>query len=47
MYIWFQIFIDNEWVDAKSGKVFETYYPHDGSTIAKVAEGGKVGQELF
>ncbi|XP_049869942.1 aldehyde dehydrogenase 1A1-like [Pectinophora gossypiella] len=36
-----KIFIDNQWVDAKSGKTFDTYYPHDGSVIAKVAEGDK------
>lgn len=36
------MFIDNEWVDATSGKTFDTYYPHDGSVIAKVAEGDKV-----
>ncbi|XP_059056629.1 aldehyde dehydrogenase 1A1-like [Achroia grisella] len=37
-----KIFVDNEWVDSKSGKTFETYNPHDGSVIAKVAEGDKV-----
>ncbi|XP_026755442.2 aldehyde dehydrogenase, mitochondrial-like [Galleria mellonella] len=36
-----KIFIDNEWVDSKSGKTFETYNPHDESVIAKVAEGDK------
>ncbi|XP_052740644.1 aldehyde dehydrogenase 1A1 [Bicyclus anynana] len=36
-----KIFIDNEWVDAVSGKTFETFNPHDGATIAKVAEGDK------
>ncbi|CAH2991697.1 unnamed protein product [Chilo suppressalis] len=35
------IFINNEWVGAKSGKTFDTYNPHDGSVIAKVAEGDK------
>ncbi|KAM3967266.1 aldehyde dehydrogenase, cytosolic 1-like [Aphomia sociella] len=34
-----KIFIDNEWFDSKSGKTFDTYNPHDGSVIAKVAEG--------
>lgn len=38
----FQLFIDNEWVDSKSGKTFKTYSPADGSLIAKVSEGGKV-----
>ncbi|XP_013200199.2 aldehyde dehydrogenase 1A1 isoform X2 [Amyelois transitella] len=36
-----KLFIDNEWVDSKSGKTFETRSPHDGSVIAKVAEGDK------
>lgn len=39
---YFQLFIDNEWVDAKNGKTFKTYCPHDGSVIANVAEGDKV-----
>ncbi|KAF9801715.1 hypothetical protein SFRURICE_014869 [Spodoptera frugiperda] len=30
-----KLFIDNEWVDAKSGKTFETYNPHDESVIAR------------
>ena len=42
LFNFFQLFIDNEWVDAKSGKTFETFSPHDGSVIAKVAEGDKV-----
>lgn len=29
-------------MDAKSGKTFDTFTPHDGSVIAKVSEGGKV-----
>ncbi|KAJ8733364.1 hypothetical protein PYW08_001662 [Mythimna loreyi] len=41
-----KLFIDNEWVDAKSGKTFETYTPHDGSVIAKVAEGDKADIDL-
>ncbi|XP_022825307.1 retinal dehydrogenase 1-like [Spodoptera litura] len=41
-----KLFIDNEWVDAKSGKTFETYTPHDGSVIAKVAEGDKEDIDL-
>ncbi|CAH0763779.1 unnamed protein product [Diatraea saccharalis] len=36
-----KIFINNEWVGSKSGKTFDTYNPHDGSVIAKVAEGDK------
>ncbi|XP_022825595.1 retinal dehydrogenase 1-like [Spodoptera litura] len=41
-----KLFIDNEWVDAKSGKTFETYNPHDGSVIARVAEGDKEDVDL-
>ncbi|KAJ8733362.1 hypothetical protein PYW08_001660 [Mythimna loreyi] len=41
-----KLFIDNEWVDAKSGKTFETYTPHDGSVIANVAEGDKADIDL-
>ncbi|XP_053603519.1 aldehyde dehydrogenase 1A1-like [Plodia interpunctella] len=36
-----KLFINNEWVDAKSGKTFETRSPHNGAVIAKVAEGDK------
>ncbi|XP_059056628.1 aldehyde dehydrogenase 1A1-like [Achroia grisella] len=35
-------FIDNEWVDSKSGKTFETRNPVDGSVNAKVSEGDKL-----
>ncbi|GBP23980.1 Retinal dehydrogenase 1 [Eumeta japonica] len=41
----FELFIDNEWVDAESGKTFETFSPHDGKVIAKVAEGDKADIE--
>ncbi|XP_022825199.1 retinal dehydrogenase 1-like [Spodoptera litura] len=41
-----KLYIDDEWVDAKSGKTFETYNPHDGSVIAKVAEGDKADVDL-
>ncbi|XP_072939479.1 aldehyde dehydrogenase 1A1-like [Epargyreus clarus] len=41
-----KIFIDNKWVDAKSGKTFDTYDPHDGSVIAKVAEGDQADINL-
>lgn len=37
-----QLFINNEWVDAQSGKTFNTVSPHDGSVIASVPEGDKV-----
>ncbi|XP_013138721.1 PREDICTED: retinal dehydrogenase 1-like [Papilio polytes] len=41
-----KLFIDNQWVDAVSGKTFETYNPHDGSVIAKVSEGGEADINL-
>ncbi|CAB3238982.1 unnamed protein product [Arctia plantaginis] len=41
-----KLFIDNEWVDAKSGKTFKTYSPHDESVIASVAEGDKADIDL-
>lgn len=37
-----KLFINNEFVDAKSGKMFETVNPTNGKTIAKVAEADKV-----
>ncbi|KPJ18955.1 Retinal dehydrogenase 1, partial [Papilio machaon] len=40
------LFIDNKWVDAVSGKTFETYNPHDGSVIAEVAEGDEADINL-
>ena len=36
-----QLFINNEFVDAKSGKKFTTLNPADGTVIAKIAEGDK------
>ncbi|XP_013165205.1 PREDICTED: retinal dehydrogenase 1-like [Papilio xuthus] len=41
-----KLFIDNQWVDAVSGKTFETYNPHDGSVIARVAEGDEADINL-
>ncbi|XP_045534832.1 aldehyde dehydrogenase 1A1 [Papilio machaon] len=41
-----KLFIDNQWVDAVSGKTFDTYNPHDGSVIAKVAEGDEADINL-
>jgi len=35
-----QLFINNEWVDAKSGKSFDTINPADETTIASVQEAG-------
>ncbi len=34
-----QMFIDGQWVDAASGKTFETPNPATGETLARVAEG--------
>ncbi|MEY4874421.1 MAG: gamma-glutamyl-gamma-aminobutyraldehyde dehydrogenase, partial [Actinomycetota bacterium] len=34
-----QLFIDGKFVDAASGKTFESINPRDGSIIAHVAEG--------
>ena len=39
-----QLFINNEFVDAKSGKTFSTINPATGKVIAEVAEGDKVIQ---
>src|SRR5438270_9981788 len=35
----YQLFIDGQWVDAASGKTFETPNPATGKTLAKIAEG--------
>ncbi len=37
----YQLFINGNFVDAKSGKTFETIFPHDRSVQAVVAEGAK------
>ena len=37
-----QLFINNEWVNSASGKVFETVNPATEEVIAEVAEGDKV-----
>jgi aldehyde dehydrogenase (NAD+) len=41
----YQLFINGKFVDAKSGKTFETLFPHDRSVQAVVAEGDKVDIE--
>jgi acyl-CoA reductase-like NAD-dependent aldehyde dehydrogenase len=38
----YQLFINGKFVDAKSGKTFETIFPHDRSVQAVIAEGDKV-----
>lgn len=37
-----QLFIDNEFVDAVSGRKFPTINPADGKVIAEISEGDKV-----
>src|SRR5437763_14888916 len=37
----YQLFIDGQWVDAESGKTFETPNPATGATLAEAAEGDK------
>jgi len=41
-----QLFINNEWVDAASGKTFPTINPCTEETICQVAEGDKADVEL-
>jgi betaine-aldehyde dehydrogenase len=37
----YKLFIDGKWVDAESGKTFQTPNPSTGETLAEVAEGDK------
>ncbi|HVF27863.1 MAG TPA: aldehyde dehydrogenase family protein, partial [Pyrinomonadaceae bacterium] len=37
----YQLFIDGKWIDAESGKTFETPNPATGATLAEVAEADK------
>ncbi|EIT85869.1 aldehyde dehydrogenase [Fictibacillus macauensis ZFHKF-1] len=41
-----KLFINGEWVTAKSGKTFETLNPSTGEVLAVVAEGGKEDIDL-
>lgn len=41
-FLWFQIFINNEWHESKNGKKFSTYNPSKGEKICDVEEGDKV-----
>ena len=41
-----KLFIDNEWVDAASGKTFGTYDPTTGEKICDIAEGDKADVDL-
>ena len=36
-----KLLIDGKWVEAESGKTFETHNPATEEVLAKVAEGGK------
>lgn len=42
-----QLFINNRFVDAKSGKTFETVNPATGKVITKVAEADAVSTCIF
>ena len=41
-----KLFINNEWVDSKSGKTFATYNPATGEKICDVAEGDAADIDL-
>lgn len=43
----FQLFINNEWHDAASGKTFPTINPSTGDVICQVAEADAVNTALF
>lgn len=40
----FQLFINNQWVDAASGKTFPTINPATGEVICQVAEADRVNK---
>ena len=40
--VYFQLFINNEWVNCASGKTFETLNPSTGEKIADIQEADKV-----
>ena len=42
----YQLFINGKFVDAKSGKTFESINPHDRSVVAVIAEGDKADIDL-
>ena len=44
--VWFQLFINNEWVNAKSGRTFETFDPATGEKIADVQEADKADVDV-
>ena len=45
--MYFKLFINNEFVNAKSGKTFETVNPANGKVIANVAEADAVSDLLL
>jgi acyl-CoA reductase-like NAD-dependent aldehyde dehydrogenase len=45
--LYFKLFINNEFVNAKSGKTFETVNPANGKVIANVAEADAVSDLLL
>ncbi len=42
LLLYFQLFINNEWVNCESGKTFPTINPVNGEVITQVQEGDKV-----
>jgi aldehyde dehydrogenase (NAD+) len=42
-----KLFINNEFVNAKSGKTFETVNPASGKVIANIAEGDAVNETFL
>ena len=48
MYLFiYKLFINNEWVNAESGKTFATYNPATGEKLADIQEGDKVNVTTF
>lgn len=47
LFIYFQVFINNEFHKAESGRQFPTVNPATGEVIAMVEEGDKVSNLLF
>jgi len=41
-----KLFIDNQWVDSKSGKTFTTHNPSTGEEIVRISEGDKADVDL-
>ncbi|XP_014261301.2 aldehyde dehydrogenase, mitochondrial-like, partial [Cimex lectularius] len=40
-FLWLQLFINNEWVESKSGKTFDTVNPATGEVITQLQRGSK------